>query len=35
LLASAVNELARDQPDLGESAMKPSPREVIESALPK
>jgi ABC-type multidrug transport system fused ATPase/permease subunit len=35
LLASAVNELARDQPDLGEFEMKPSPQEVIESALPK
>jgi ABC-type multidrug transport system fused ATPase/permease subunit len=35
LLASAVNELARDQPDLGETAVKPSPREVVESALPE
>jgi ABC-type multidrug transport system fused ATPase/permease subunit len=34
LLANAVNELARDQPDLGKSAAKPSPREVLESALP-
>jgi len=35
LLANAVNELARDQPDLGESAVKPPLREVVESALPE
>ncbi len=35
LLATAVNELARDQPDLGEAAVKPSHREVVESALPE
>jgi ABC-type multidrug transport system fused ATPase/permease subunit len=35
LLATAVNELARDQPDLGEAAVKPSSRGVIASALPE
>ena len=35
LLATAVNELARDRPDLSETVVKPSPREVIESALPE
>src|SRR5215471_6524554 len=29
LLAKAVNELARDQPDLGEAEVKPSPREAV------
>ena len=35
LLAKAVNELARDQPDLGEAEVKPSPREAVASALPE
>src|SRR5215469_6416 len=35
LLANAVNELARDQPDHRDLPVKSSPREVIESALPE
>ena len=35
LLANAVSELARDQADLGKSAVKPSPREAAASALPE
>jgi ABC-type bacteriocin/lantibiotic exporter with double-glycine peptidase domain len=34
LLANSVNELARDQPDLGETAVQQAPREVVESVLP-
>jgi ABC-type multidrug transport system fused ATPase/permease subunit len=35
LLANAVNELARDRPDVPETVVKSAPREVIESALPE
>jgi ABC-type multidrug transport system fused ATPase/permease subunit len=35
LLANAVNELARDPPDVPETVVKSAPREVIESALPE
>jgi ABC-type bacteriocin/lantibiotic exporter with double-glycine peptidase domain len=35
LLVNAVNELARDRADFREAAVKPFPRDVIESALPK
>ena len=35
LLANAVNELARDQPDLGKTAVQQAPREVVESVLPE
>jgi ABC-type bacteriocin/lantibiotic exporter with double-glycine peptidase domain len=35
LLANAVNELARDQPDLGKTAVQRAPREVVESVLPE
>jgi ABC-type bacteriocin/lantibiotic exporter with double-glycine peptidase domain len=35
LLANAVNELARDRPNLSETVVRPAPREVIEPALPE
>jgi ABC-type multidrug transport system fused ATPase/permease subunit len=35
LLANAVNELARDQSDLRETAAQQTPREVIEAVLPE
>src|SRR6516162_6812604 len=35
LLANAVNELARDRPDLPETPVNLAPREVIESVLPE
>ena len=35
LLATAVNELARDQSDLRETAARQTPREVIEAVLPE
>jgi len=35
LLANAVNELARDQPDLREAVVRPADRDVMEPALPK
>jgi len=35
LLANAVNELAQDRPALSETEVKPTAREVMETALPE